>query len=141
MECNYCWIISDYIACNCLIRKKISLFFTTKKYIPITFIDSLNYFQLVFSSGLLQINILIGTIIASYESGAIFILIYADRIYQLPLALIGIAISVALLPSISSKIKSESLDKIHQSIEQTLLYSLMFAVPRPWGFMFFQSKL
>ena len=44
-----------------------------------------------FSSGLLQINILIGTIIASYESGAISYLYYADRVYQLPLALIGIA--------------------------------------------------
>jgi putative peptidoglycan lipid II flippase len=86
-----------------------------------------------FSSGLLQLNILIGTIIASYESGAISYLYYADRVYQLPLALIGIAIGVALLPSISRKIKSESLDIIHNSIEQTLLYSLLFAVPASVG--------
>ena len=86
-----------------------------------------------FSSGLLQLNILIGTIIASYESGAISYLYYADRVYQLPLALIGIAIGIAMLPSISRKIKSESLDIIHKSIEQTLLYSLLFAVPASVG--------
>ena len=57
------------------------------------------------SSGILQINILIGTIIASYETGAVSFLYYADRIYQLPLALIGIAIGIVLLPSISKKIK------------------------------------
>ncbi len=86
-----------------------------------------------FASGLLQINILIGTIIASYESGAISYLYYADRVYQLPLALIGIAIGMAMLPSISSKIKSDSLEKIHQSIEQTLLFSLLFAFPASVG--------
>ena len=86
-----------------------------------------------FSSGLLQINILIGTIIASYESGAISYLYYADRIYQLPLALIGIAIGVAMLPSISSKIRSESFEKIHDTIEQTLVYSLLLAVPASVG--------
>ena len=86
-----------------------------------------------FSSGLLQINILIGTVIASYESGAISYLYYADRIYQLPLALIGIAIGVALLPSISKKIKSDTFDSINRSIEQTLLYSLFFAVPASIG--------
>ena len=50
----------------------------------------------IFSSGFLQINILIGTIIASYQSGAVSYLYYADRIYQLPLALIGIALGIAL---------------------------------------------
>ena len=71
------------------------------------------FFQLFsisfFSSGLLQINILIGTIIASFESGAISYLYYADRVYQLPLALIGIAMGIVLLPAISLKIENLSL--------------------------------
>ena len=58
-----------------------------------------------FSSGLLQINILIGTIIASYESSAVSYLYYADRIYQLPLAIVGISLGLALLPNISKKVK------------------------------------
>jgi putative peptidoglycan lipid II flippase len=60
----------------------------------------------LFSSGLLQINILVGTIIASYQASAVSYLYYADRIYQLPLALIGIALGIALLPSLSKKIKA-----------------------------------
>ena len=91
------------------------------------------FYASFFSSGLLQINILIGTIIASYESGAISFLYYADRVYQLPLALIGIAIGIAMLPSISRKIKSENFEIIHESIEQTLIYSLLFAVPASVG--------
>ena len=86
-----------------------------------------------FSSGLLQINILIGTVIASYESGAISYLYYADRVYQLPLALIGIAIGIALLPSISRKIKTDSFENINKSIEQTLIYSLLLAIPASAG--------
>ena len=45
----------------------------------------LNYFfQLFYLQGILQINILIGTIIVSYQSGAVSFLYYVDRIYQLP---------------------------------------------------------
>ena len=93
-----------------------------------------------FSSGLLQINILIGTIIASYESGAISYLYYADRVYQLPLALIGIAIGITLLPSISSKIRSETSASIHFSIEQTLIFALLFSLPACIG-IFMLSEL
>ena len=116
-----------------LIREKIYFIFSLKIYTNYIHRFTKLFAASFFSSGLLQINILIGTIIASYESGAISYLYYADRIYQLPLALIGIAIGIALLPSISSKIKSNSLAKIHQSIEQTLIYSLLFAIPASFG--------
>ena len=43
----------------------------------------------IFSSGITQINILIGTIIASFQS-EISYLYYADRIYQINLAIAGI---------------------------------------------------
>ena len=46
----------------------------------------------IFSSGVTQINILIGTIIASFQAGAVSYLYYADRIYQINLAIAGIAI-------------------------------------------------
>ena len=116
-----------------LAREKIFFFFTKKIYTSYVKRFIKLFTASFFSSGLLQINILIGTIIASYESGAISYLYYADRIYQLPLALIGIAIGVAMLPSISSKIRSESFEKIHDTIEQTLVYSLLLAVPASVG--------
>jgi putative peptidoglycan lipid II flippase len=116
-----------------LIREKIYFIFSLKIYSNYIKRFTKLFTASFFSSGLLQINILIGTIIASYESGAISYLYYADRIYQLPLALIGIAIGTAMLPSISSKIKSDRLEIIHKSIEKTLLYSLLFAVPASVG--------
>ena len=78
---------------------------------------------------MLQINILIGTIIASYQSGAVSYLYYADRIYQLPLALIGIALGIALLPNLSKKIKNESNKEVFFLIEKTIIFSLLLAVP------------
>ena len=49
-----------------------------------------------------QLNILVGTILATLlETGAVSYLYYADRIVQLPLALFGIAMSTALLPTLS----------------------------------------
>ncbi len=58
----------------------------------------------IMGAGIYQINIIIDIIAASLlSSGAISYLFYADRIYQLPLALIGISIATVVLPSISSK--------------------------------------
>jgi putative peptidoglycan lipid II flippase len=51
--------------------------------------------------GMTQINIVIGTIIASFIPGAVTVLYYADRIYEFPLSMIGIAIGTALLPELS----------------------------------------
>ena len=86
-----------------------------------------------FSSGLLQINIFIGTIIASYEAGAISYLYYADRIYQLPLALIGIALGIALLPSISKKIQKNSKTEVYNTIEETTKFAVLLSLPAAVG--------
>ena len=61
------------------------------------------------AGGITQINILAGQIIASQKDGAIAILQYADRIHQLPLGVVGIAIGVALLPDISRKLRARNL--------------------------------
>ncbi|MBL4907651.1 MAG: murein biosynthesis integral membrane protein MurJ, partial [Sneathiella sp.] len=58
-------------------------------------------------AGVLQINILVGTIIASLlATGSISYLYYADRVYQLPLGVIGIAVGTALLPLLSRQLRS-----------------------------------
>ncbi|TCD16300.1 murein biosynthesis integral membrane protein MurJ [Oricola cellulosilytica] len=53
------------------------------------------------TGGIVQINLVVGQIIASQQDGAIALLNYADRIYQLPLGVIGIAIGVVLLPELA----------------------------------------
>ncbi len=58
------------------------------------------------AAGVYQINVLLGTRLASAIEGANSWLYYADRIYQLPLGVIGIAASTALLPMISQKLEA-----------------------------------
>ena len=62
----------------------------------------------IFSSGVTQINILVGTIIASFQASAVTYLYYADRIYQINLAIAGIAIGTVILPNLSRHIKSNN---------------------------------
>ena len=82
----------------------------------------------IFSSGVTQINILVGTIIASFEAGAVSYLYYADRIYQINLAIAGIAIGTVALPELSKKIKTgnffEAMNIQNKSIELCLLLSV-----------------
>ena len=66
----------------------------------------------IFSSGVTQINILIGTIIASFQTGAVSYLFYADRIYQINLAIAGIAIGTVVLPKLSSYIAQKKLKDV-----------------------------
>lgn len=58
----------------------------------------------VMGSSVAQINIFLSTVLASFSVGGISYLYYADRIYQLPLALIGTAMGTVLLPTISSAV-------------------------------------
>ena len=82
----------------------------------------------IFSSGVTQINILIGTIIASFQASAVSYLYYADRIYQINLAIAGIAIGVVVLPQLSKHIQSKKKNKIlliqNKAIELSLFLSL-----------------
>ena len=57
------------------------------------------------SGGLAQISIMIATILASLQDQAVSYLSYADRLYQLPLSLVGAAIGVVLLPVLSRSIR------------------------------------
>lgn len=59
----------------------------------------------VIGANVLQINLLVDSIFASAITGAVSYLYYADRLNQLPLAMIGIAIGIALLPALSRHIK------------------------------------
>ena len=97
------------------ITKKIKKFFS--KFLPG-----------VFSSGVTQINILIGTIIASFQASAVSYLYYADRIYQINLAIAGIAIGTVILPNLSRYIKTSNSKKIefiqNKSFELCLFLSL-----------------
>ena len=83
----------------------------------------------IFSSGVTQINILVGTIIASFQASAVSYLYYADRIYQINLAIAGIAISVVVLPQLSKHVQSKKKDKILLIQNKALELSLFLSLP------------
>ena len=83
----------------------------------------------IFSSGVTQINILIGTIIASFQASAVSYLYYADRIYQINLALAGIAIGVVILPQLSKHISQNNKKKIDLIQNKALELSLFLSLP------------
>ena len=83
----------------------------------------------IFSSGVTQINIFVGTIIASFQASAVSYLYYADRIYQINLAIAGIAIGVVILPQLSKHIKSNKKEKIELIQNKALELSLFLSIP------------
>jgi len=83
----------------------------------------------IFSSGVTQINILIGTIIASFQASAVSYLYYADRIYQINLAIAGIAIGVVILPQLSKHVQSKNKNKILLIQNKALELSLFLSLP------------
>lgn len=87
----------------------------------------------VATGGITQINIFIGTIIASGASGAMSYLYYADRLYQLPLGIIGIAIGVVLLPTLSGHLKAGRDAEARAALDQSLLIAMLFALPAAAG--------
>ncbi len=122
-----------------LIQLIFLIFFVRKHFIPkISFKFKNNrkiklffkkLFPSIFSSGVTQINILVGTIIASFQANAVSYLYYADRIYQINLAIAGIAIGTVLLPSLSKYINSKNNAKIDFIQNKSLELSLFLSLP------------
>jgi putative peptidoglycan lipid II flippase len=83
----------------------------------------------IFSSGVTQINILVGTIIASFQASAVSYLYYADRIYQINLAIAGIAIGVVILPQLSKHVHLKKKNKILQIQNKALELSMFLSLP------------
>jgi putative peptidoglycan lipid II flippase len=86
----------------------------------------------VIAGGITQVNIVVGTIIASLEASAVSYLYYADRLYQLPLGIVGVAIGVVLLPDLSRHLgagdQMAAMDSQNRSMELSLLLTLPAAV-------------
>ena len=132
-----------------IIQFIILIFFTKKFYFPslviiLKFNKKIKIFfskllPSIFSSGITQINILVGTIIASFQSGAISYLYYADRVYQINLAIAGIAVGTVALPNLAKSIKLNDQKNINKVQNKSIELSLLLSVPATVG-LFIASK-
>ena len=110
------------------INGKVKLFF--KKLLPS-----------ILSSGVTQINILVGTIIASFKTGAVSYLYYADRIYQINLAIAGIAVGTVSLPVLSKAFKTKNLEKVSNIQSKSFELSLLLSIPAILGLIFASEEI
>ena len=81
------------------------------------------------AGGVMQINLLVGRQVASFYEGAVAWLNYADRLYQLPLGVVGIAIGVVLLPDLSRRLKAGDEQGSHTQISRAAEVSLALTIP------------
>ena len=81
------------------------------------------------AGGVVQINLLVGRQVASFYDGAIAWLSYADRLYQLPLGVVGIAIGVVLLPDLSRRLRAGDLAGGRDAFNRACELSLALTIP------------
>ena len=127
------------------------IFFTKKYYKPslkfkIEINSKIRFFlkkllPSIFSSGVTQINILVGTIIASFQTGAVSYLYYADRVYQINLAIAGIAVGIVSLPALSKAIKRKNSPLISKIQNRSLELSLLLSVPAAAGLILASEEI
>mgnify|MGYP003110177416 CR=1 FL=1 len=87
-------------------------------------------------AGVMQINLLVDTILASFlPVGAISYLFYADRFNQLPLGMIGIAMSTALLPLLSQHLQKNRLQEAQWVQNRAIEYALILTLPAALALM------
>ncbi len=88
----------------------------------------------VFGAAVYQLNILAGTILASFlASGSIAYLYYADRLVQFPLGVFAVAISTAALPSLSALAWENDLSGFKRTLNSSLSLTLFIALPSTAG--------
>lgn len=84
----------------------------------------------VVGAGIYQINMAVDTILVSLVgTGAISWLYYANRLQQLPLGVVGAAISVALLPILSKYLKNNDLQNARDTQDKAVEYGLLLSFP------------
>ena len=81
------------------------------------------------SAGVVQINLVVGQSIASLQEGAVTWLYYADRLYQLPLGVVGIAMGVALLPGLTRQVRKGDEAGAAQTLNEALVLSAVLTLP------------
>ncbi|MDI6725417.1 MAG: murein biosynthesis integral membrane protein MurJ [Smithellaceae bacterium] len=84
----------------------------------------------LFGGAVYQINILVGTILASLlPSGSVSYLYYADRLVELPLGVFGIAVGTAALPSFSRLVSRGEAEEFKETIAFSLRLILFVTIP------------
>ena len=81
------------------------------------------------AAGVVQVNLLVGRQVASHYEGAVAWLYNADRLYQLPLAVVGIAVGVVLLPDLARRLRAGDEEGGRHSFSRAAEFALALTLP------------
>jgi putative peptidoglycan lipid II flippase len=81
------------------------------------------------AGGVVQVNLLVGRQVGSFFEGAIAWLSFADRLYQLPLGVVGIAIGIVLLPDLSRRLKADDIGGSRHALSRATEFALILTLP------------
>ena len=81
------------------------------------------------ASGVMQINLVVGQLVASQYENAVSWLFAADRLYQLPLGVVGIAVGIVLLPDLSRRLRSGDDAGAKTALSRAAEISLALTIP------------
>ena len=76
-----------------------------------------------------QVNIFVSQFFSSSVNGATMWLTIADRFYQLPLGMVGVAIGSALLPALSRAVHAEDHEHAQETMDRAFVFAMVFALP------------
>jgi putative peptidoglycan lipid II flippase len=96
----------------------------------------------IFGAAVYQINILVGTLLASLlPEGSVSYLYYADRLVQFPLGIFAIALATAVLPSLSRQAAEENLSGLVSTFRHALRLVLFITVPAMVGLILLREPI
>ena len=81
-------------------------------------------------AGIYQVNLVVNTMMASLlPAGAISYLFYADRVTQLPLGVVGVAVGTALLPVLSRELRGGRMEAAMSAQNRALELAMLLTLP------------
>jgi len=96
----------------------------------------------IFGSSVVQINLLLDTVIASFlVTGSISWLYYSDRLVEFPLGVFGIALATVILPKLSKDVATKSMETFSQTLDWGMRWVLVIGAPATVGLILLATPL
>ena len=117
-------------------RQKVRLGLGFPKFTPVVKrVTALAIPGVIAASGV-QINFLISQALASFEESAKSWLYYAERIYQLPLGLVGVAVGTAILPRLARSVRGNEKGEQQDLLNEGIILAMAMVLPAAFALMF-----
>lgn len=96
----------------------------------------------VFGAAVYQINMVIGTLLASLlPEGSVSYLYYADRLVQFPLGIFAIATATAVLPSLSKQVAEKDFEGLRETFCHAMNFVLFITIPAMAGLVVLREPI